>query len=209
MCCNLYELVHNFFFVRETSVDITQIQDVVDRDTLIKECLIPQGTSSSDFFDYSMYLYNCPPERGGDRLCFQIYLPCKELENKDITVSDISSSCPGKSFNLFPPIKMSFRYTPVKTATLVNMHHFSLFFRDENGHEYDRNRAKSSEKNFARHFVAKYLASFVILDNLNCREWNREDDAKLLAFSALKISSDITEFGSVNQTVSSSVVCRE
>jgi hypothetical protein len=190
MCCELYALVREFFFVRETQIDINSLPPGIDEDTVKKNLFIQAGSSSTDFFDFSMYLYDCPPERIASRLPFKFYLPCKELENKKITESDISCLRSKVKLDLLPPIRMSFRFDPVKESDLVNMHHFTLFFQDSAGHEYKRNGATSSEKNLARHFIAKWLWPFVIRNSSDCKAWNREDDPKLFAFSNVKLSLD-------------------
>lgn len=63
MCCELYALVREFFFVRESLIDLNNLPPGIDEDTVKKNLFIQAGSSSTDFFDFSMYLYDCPPEK--------------------------------------------------------------------------------------------------------------------------------------------------
>lgn len=188
MCCDVYSLVRDYFFARETELDfLTESADLEEDEKcmLFRKLLIPKGVSSSDYFDFSMYLYDCPPTLGGRNLPFKICFPCKELENKFISTQEIDVAAVKKKvkLDLCPPIKITFQYTPVEKEDMVNKHHFSLKFVDNKGHVYERNTHETSEKNLARHLATEIMFKIAVFDLLKCTKWNTQKDSLLFAFA--------------------------
>ena len=186
MCCDVYSLVRDFFFARETELDFLSESATLDEDEismLLGRLLIPSGVSSTDYFDFSMYLYDCPPTKGGRGLPFKVCFPCKELENRLISTQDLGLGTENKKYKLElnPPIWICFKYTPVNNEKMVNMHHFSLNFTDNVGHVYQRNTKNISEKNLARHLVTDILYKIVVRDVSKCVKWDHDKDSQLFS----------------------------
>lgn len=178
MPSNVYELVQSFFFVRKIRENFEKFLDAgIDKETVFKDVVIGQGTSSADVFDFSMYLYDCPPEKGGCVMPFEVYFPCDKLE----TVFNL----PKKDFpSLNPPIKMSFQYKPVIDKSELNLHHFTLCFYDNNNCQYQKKCTKA-QKTFVKKCVIRYLCEVMLQETVPNRLWNRKKDEELFKCSDL------------------------
>lgn len=182
MHSDLFKLVQECLFVRETDADFQKVNNLVhDEDTAFKKIVIGSKTPSTDLFDFSMYLYDCPPEKGGRNLQNKVYFPCKKM-NKIFNRNDIVHENVAV-LNLCAPIEMSFLYKPIISDTELNLYHFSLCFTDANGCLYGRNNATNAQRSFAKKCACAYLRNVMLVQACGCKAWDKKNDKKLYKFS--------------------------
>jgi hypothetical protein len=135
--------VKDCFFVRETENNIYEIHDNLDIDDFIRK-IVPAESSSTDIFDFSVFLYGYYSEKHiGIRkagIFYPLFLRTNRLYEQSIFYE-------GNSFVL------SFLHYP----TNENYWHFQLYTTDNTGRKIPRDTKKKREKNLAKFIVGEYV----------------------------------------------------
>lgn len=179
MLSDVQGLVQKNLFVRKTRKDYQSFShDIDDEDTAFKKLVIGEGTSSTDLFDFSMYLFDCPPEKGGRDMLYEVYFPCEKL------IKSFGEKDVGDLKGLSLPVKMSFKYDPIITESEHNLYHFTLCFQDSNSCQYNRKKNTNSQQKFARIHACFYLRKVMrFKPQAPYCPWDKKNDKKLFKCS--------------------------
>jgi len=136
----------DYNFVRETEENL-YLQDDLDINDFIRK-VVPSGTSKTDIFEYSVYLYGYYKEKHlgirNKNFSFPLYLKANKLYNRSMTYENES-------------YRMSFSHTPDN----FNYWHFQLYTVDSTNNRIPRNTRKTKERKLVdfifRQFIKKAI----------------------------------------------------
>jgi len=159
------KLVKDYFFVRETEENI-YIQDVIDIDDFIRK-IVPPKTSSTDIFEFSVFLYGYYNEKHiGIRkktVLFPLFLQGNNIYKQSIHYEN-------------EDYLLSFSHYP----TNQNYWHFELFTMDSTNHKIPRGRKR--DKNLAKFIIRQYVKN-AICQKSEVIPFQRDDfDKKIYPF---------------------------
>ena len=142
------EEIKDCSFVRETE-DNLYLQDNPNIDDFIRK-IIPQKTSLTDIFEWSVFLYGYYNEKHiGKRkkgVCFPLFLQASKLYRQPIDY-----------YNDDVQYELSFSHNP----TCKNYWHYQLFTIDNAKNKIPRDTKKARYRNLAKHIIRVYIKKAV------------------------------------------------
>ena len=154
--------VKDYFFIRETEENLYELE----ADDFIRK-IIPSNTSSTDIFEFSIFLYGYYNEEHlgirNQTQCFPLYLQANILYERQIYFKD-------------EYFMLSFYHFP----TSDNYWHFQLYTLDNNNIKIPRNTKKTHDKNLAK-FIAREYIKKAVCSKTDVMPFHRSDFEKYYA----------------------------